>query len=225
MADEIEQVTEDVATDTGSAPAPTAQTGRTFSQAEVDDLIKARLDRERKRAEQKLNESLGQYADYETLKEQAAKWQEIEEANKSEAQKAADRAARLEKRLAEIQSENARLAEDYQKAQMKTAVVSAATRLGFADPSDAWAFLDPSALQIDEGEIKGVEEALKALAEAKPYLLQTGTTRGPTLPPTNPGRGTEPRETDEERRQRLFGTNASPFGKAGGGVFSPPKLE
>lgn len=61
---------------------------RTFSQAEVDAIVGDRLKRERQK-----------YADYESLKEKATKLDEIEEANKSELQKATERAEALQSEL------------------------------------------------------------------------------------------------------------------------------
>jgi hypothetical protein len=62
------------------------------SQEELDRIITARLDRERKR-----------FADYEDLKAKADKLTQIEEANKTEAEKAAARAEAAEKRAAELE--------------------------------------------------------------------------------------------------------------------------
>lgn len=61
---------------------------RTFSQDEVNAIVGKRL------AEEKVK-----YADYDDLKAKAAKFDEAEEANKSELQKATERAAALEKEL------------------------------------------------------------------------------------------------------------------------------
>lgn len=61
---------------------------RTFTQDEVNAIVGKRL------AEEK-----GKYADYEDLKAKAAKFDEAEEANKSELQKAVERANNLEAEL------------------------------------------------------------------------------------------------------------------------------
>ena len=54
---------------------------RTFTQAELDQVVQERLGRER-----------AKYADYETLKEKAAKYDQAEEASKTELQKAQEKA-------------------------------------------------------------------------------------------------------------------------------------
>ena len=64
---------------------------RTFNQSELDAIISDRLKREREK-----------YADYEALKEKATKLDEIEEASKSELQKATERAERLESELTQL---------------------------------------------------------------------------------------------------------------------------
>lgn len=64
---------------------------RTFTQDEVNAIVGKRL------AEEK-----GKYSDYEEIKAKAAKYDEAEEANKSELQKAVERANNLEAELAGI---------------------------------------------------------------------------------------------------------------------------
>lgn len=61
---------------------------RTFTQAELDAIVRDRLQRERSK-----------YADYEAYKEKAEKFDAAEEAQKSELQKATERADSLQKQL------------------------------------------------------------------------------------------------------------------------------
>lgn len=61
---------------------------KTFTQAEMNAIIETRLAREKEK-----------YADYESLKEKAGKFDSLEEANKSEIQKANEKAAALQKEL------------------------------------------------------------------------------------------------------------------------------
>lgn len=68
---------------------------KTFSQAELDAVISERLKREREK-----------YSDYETLKEKANKLDEIEEKNKTELEKATEKATRLEDELNKIRKQN-----------------------------------------------------------------------------------------------------------------------
>ena len=61
---------------------------RTFTQSELDAIVRDRLQRERSK-----------YADYEAYKEKAEKYDAAEEAQKSELQKATERAEALQKEL------------------------------------------------------------------------------------------------------------------------------
>ena len=64
---------------------------KTFTQAELDTIISDRLRREREK-----------YSDYDALKEKATKLDEIEEASKTELQKATERAEKLETELSQM---------------------------------------------------------------------------------------------------------------------------
>ena len=66
----------------------TPEQGRTFTQDEVNAIIGKRLAEDR-----------AKYADYEALKEKAAKFDEAEEAAKSDLQKATERADELQAKL------------------------------------------------------------------------------------------------------------------------------
>lgn len=68
---------------------------RTFTQSELDNIIQNRLAKERAKV-----------SDYEMLKEKAQKFDEMEEANKSELQKATEKAEALQQQLDAITQEN-----------------------------------------------------------------------------------------------------------------------
>ena len=79
---------------TATSTAPTSITltvpepEKTFTQSEVDSIVKDRLTRER-----------AKFPDYDDLKAKAARLDELEEASKTELQKATDRAEKLQKEL------------------------------------------------------------------------------------------------------------------------------
>jgi hypothetical protein len=75
--------TEQIADEAFAAPA---------SQEELDRIIQSRLDRERKK-----------FGDYDELKKAADRLAQLEEANKTEAQKTADKLAAAEKRASELE--------------------------------------------------------------------------------------------------------------------------
>lgn len=74
----------------------TTTTGKTFTQDEVNAIVTDRLTRDR-----------AKYADYDTLKEKAEKYDQLEEANKSELQKAVERGDALQVELDKLKGENA----------------------------------------------------------------------------------------------------------------------
>lgn len=74
----------------------TTNTGKTFTQDEVNAIVTDRLTRDR-----------AKYADYDTLKEKAEKYDQLEESNKSELQKAVERGDALQVELDKLKGENA----------------------------------------------------------------------------------------------------------------------
>jgi len=147
-------------------PAPAQNEGgdngqpaeKMLSQTEVDRIVQDRLARER-----------GKYGDYDDLKAKAAKLDEIEQANASELEKAVKRAEEAEskaKTAGERADANAR----------RAAVVAEATKAGAVDPDAVLALLAKDAVTVgDDGQVTGAEEAVKALLEAKPYLVGSKT--------------------------------------------------
>ncbi len=116
------------------------------------------LDKERTAAKEakKLAKKVAEY-EAEADKQQKAKMTEGEKL-KSELSVAQAALEKLQKEMAETRR--------------KTAIVTTATRLGFADPSDAYGLLNLSELEIDEttGEPTNAEALLKVLLTKKPYL-------------------------------------------------------
>ena len=82
MAETVNQETN------GTAAETQENEQRTFTQAEMNAIIQDRLTRER-----------GKYADYEALKAKAAKFDEAEEAGKTDLQKANEQVATLQKQV------------------------------------------------------------------------------------------------------------------------------
>lgn len=90
----------------------------------------------------------------------AARLQELEDRDKSEVQKAAERATAAEQRAAAMAQRAA-------KAEVRALAAST-----FADPSDAAAFLDLAEFVDEQGDVdsKGIEKALADLLKRKPHL-------------------------------------------------------
>lgn len=68
---------------------------KTFTQDEVNSIVAERLNRDR-----------AKYADYDSLKQKAEEFDKLQEANKTELQKATERADGLERELAELKKAN-----------------------------------------------------------------------------------------------------------------------
>lgn len=86
--------TETVIQDNNSTVAEPTQE-RTFTQAELDEIVKSRVAKER-----------AKFTDYDSLREKATKFDELQEANKSELQKATERAEALQKQIDSMTHEN-----------------------------------------------------------------------------------------------------------------------
>lgn len=86
---------ETVNQDMDKKTAEEGQTVRTFTQDEVNAIVKDRLAREQEK-----------FADYEDLKSKAAKYDEAEEANKTELQKATEKANSLQAELNTLKKAN-----------------------------------------------------------------------------------------------------------------------
>ncbi len=148
-------------------PAPTppapADPPKTFTQDDVDRIIAERLSRAKATAP----------ADYDEVKKKAAEWDKVQEGQKSELQKAQDKLAEAEQ--ARKAAEDRALA-----AIRKSAVVAAATKAGAVDPDAVLALLPMDKVTVaDDGLVTGVEEAVKVLLEAKPYLVGKPSTPTP----------------------------------------------
>lgn len=181
------------------------QAVRTFTQSELDAIIADRLQRERQK-----------YGDYDALKERAAKLQQIEDAQKTAEQKQQERIAALEQQAEQALSQR-------REAVLRSAIVAAAAKVGMTDPADAYSLLDKSKLKIGENDtVEGIEEAIKALIESKPYLIAKPATTTQPSQRTSAGNpaGTPNGASLEWYKARRGGGNKG-SGFSGGGVIAP----
>lgn len=102
---------------------------------------------------------------------------ELEKRLKAIEEKDLPEAERVAREQAEVKAENQTLRSENQKLKGQMAVYAEAGKLGFADPVDAFRLID---IEFDdEGQPKGVTQALSKLLEAKPYL-RSGPARATT---------------------------------------------
>lgn len=147
-----------------SSDAPT-QNEKTFTQAELDEIIADRL----KRATKK-------FADYDDLKAKASEYeaqlQAQREAEMSEVEKAQEQAKQFEEQLTAL---TAQLEAERTKAQqqaIKNEFIKVASSANIVDIDAAIALSDLSTVEIGEdGNVSGVDDVVKALVENKPYLV------------------------------------------------------
>jgi hypothetical protein len=143
-----------------NANDPNPKPDKTFSQKELDDILTKRLARERKA--------------WETTQEEEKKKAAMTEAEKLKAEK-----EEAERKSTEVlKTANQRL--------IRAEVKSACVELGIVDADAAFLLMGKDGVEVtDGGDITGVKEALKALAEAKPYLVKQGN-QPPGPGPLNP---------------------------------------
>jgi len=184
----------------GGDSTPGQQTPKTFTQDQVDAIVAERLTRER-----------GKFADYDTLKGRAAKWQEHEDAQKSEMEKLADsiKAAQAERDDA-ISRANDLL--------IRSAFIAAGAASNLVNPADAYALADLSNVTIgDDGKVTGVEDAVKVLVEGGRLPVKGRTTapstNGGAGAPQRPGQGEPPLSAEELEVARRMGIKPEEYAK------------
>lgn len=125
---------------------------KTFTQAEIDRIVENRLARER-----------AKYSDYDDIKSKADKYEELEAAQKTELEKAQERAKAAEKAKTE--------AEQRAKQALTRAAVLAEAAGKVVDPDAAWRLIDSAAIEYDEdGTPSNVGDLVTTLLEERPYL-------------------------------------------------------
>jgi len=169
----------------------------TMTQAELDALI----GREKGRATKK-------FADYDELKaerdrlkaeEDARKAAELTETQRLQAEK--DEALR---KAAEETDKAAKAKEAADRRVVDAEIRSIARSFNANDASDVLSFVDKAKITVDEdGNVVGVEDAVKAVKEAKPYLFKPATTGADAGGSGNPNRSHDPNAADRTRLAEL----------------------
>jgi hypothetical protein len=137
---------------------PAGDAGRTFSQADVDRIVQERLARAKTTPP----------ADYEDLKQKAAKLDEIEKANQTELERAQARAAELEQREQRAK-----------QTLIEAAVLAEGTRQQAIKPEHLHRLIDLNEVTVgDDGRVTGVSEAVKAFLDTNPEYVGTARAAG-----------------------------------------------
>ncbi|MBR8661132.1 hypothetical protein [Brevibacillus sp. NL20B1] len=184
--------------ETGDKPdADDKQPEKTFTQAELDEIVAKRLERERKKYEKfaDYDELKAKLAEYEKEREerQRAEMTEIER-YKADYEKAASEKQTLEQQLAELR-------ESIKREKIVNEFIKVATAHNIAYIDDALKLADLSMVTVDEGGVKGVKEAVEALVQHKPFLLAQAKKEPKTIGnPSNPN----PNETVQKTAEQLL---------------------
>lgn len=110
-------------------------------------------------------------------------------------EKSVEKDSDAQKEVEKLKQENADWQDKYQQTQLNNAI-----KLGVAkdanDPNDILAFIKTDDLELqDDGEVKGLDDALESLREAKPYLFaDTKPTGRKPEDGSNPGQA-QPQES------------------------------
>jgi len=159
QAERAEEQTEEQ-TETGETPEESqggeTQAGQTDVQGELEQLRVA------------LKKANSEAA------ERRHKLQEYEEAERKRQEAELSEVEKLRKRLDESAAEREHLTSALNETRIRHAIEMTAAKMRFHDPADAYALSDLTGVDIDEdGAVSGVEDALKALAKAKPHLIRS----------------------------------------------------
>lgn len=164
---------------------------KTFTQAQLDELIAKRIERERKK-----------FADYDEIKakadEYAAELEAKRQAELTETERAQELAKQFEEEKNALtaqlealrkQSEQERICNEFTK-------VASSANIEYID--DAIALADLSAVSIDEdGKVVGMDDVVKTLVENKPFLVAKKQ-KQPIGTATNGGSGGQSEKTAEQ---------------------------
>jgi hypothetical protein len=153
----------------------TAEAGetKTFTQAELDAIVGDRLKRQK-----------SQFADYDDLKAKAAKLEEFEKSQQTEAEKAAQARADAEKRATDLEAA-------LRHKTVESALITAAAGK-LADPKDAVLYLGDK-LELDEtGQVDptAVAQLVDGLLSEREYLAAKTSDGRPAVPRPNTAQGT-----------------------------------
>lgn len=138
-------------------------------------------------------------------KEEAKRRKRLEELEKAEQERQAAQMSetdKLQKKLAELERRAAEMAAENQRIMVRNAIELAAAEMGFHKPAEAYALADLSTVTVDGDQVKGVKEALEALAKSSPHLLKSQQQAAPVPPTPRPDKGHPAAVEDIAARKR-----------------------
>ncbi len=180
---------------------------KTFTQEEVNQLLGERA----KRADEVVTKTLLDGLGLKTLDELKAvvkKASDLEAAQLTELDKARKAAEKAEAERLKVETETKVQIERANERLMRAAVMAEAMKPDYAFRPDAlndvWLFVDRAGIkQADGDEFEGIADALKKVAETKPYLVGTPQPARSIDNDAARGRGTQPTGQHLTREQLL----------------------
>jgi len=164
----------------GATTPPEPPAERTFTQAELDRIVQDRVARVKREVPE----------DYEELKQAASKWSEFEESQKTELEKAQAAAKQAEKEAAKaLKTANERL--------IQAEILAEATAQKAIKPEHMHRLIERDSVTVgDDGQVTGIQEAVKAFLEANPEYVGS---RRPAAGSVDQGaRGTTPNQLSRD---------------------------
>ncbi len=151
---------------------------KTVPQSEVDRIVKDRLARQ-----------AAKFADYDELKAKAEKADELEAAGQSETERLQAQIKKLERERDTAIGERDTARTDLQAVRVESEIRKALPK-DVVDADAVLQLLPRDQVTVgDDGQVTGHEDAVKALLEAKPYLVGPPTPARPTGPRDGGARG------------------------------------
>lgn len=164
---------------------------KTFTQAELDEIIAKRIARVEKK-----------YEGFDDLKTKLSEYEsQAEEKRQSELtdlQKAQEQAQQFETQLQELTAQLEAERNNARQQAIKNEFIKVASSANIIDVDAAMALSDLSAVELGEdGKVNGVDDVIKTLVEHKPYLVAKKQTQ-PIGTATNGGSGGQSDKTAEQ---------------------------
>lgn len=127
-------------------------TNKTFTQADIDNILARRLKQQEKKIKDKFE-----------LEQKKSQMSDIEKANLER-----DEANKKIQLLEKQQNEN----------NIKFEIMNECSKMGnVIDPEAVYSLIDKSNFELENGKVQGIKEALSLFFKDKPYLLKTITTQ------------------------------------------------
>lgn len=143
---------------------------------------------------------------YKKANEEDARLRKLNETLAKERDAKDEELQKLQQALAEKDAQVGEIESRYQRKVLESQIKVVAVTMGFHDPDDVLQLVDYSKIVTDKtGKVKGIDEAVDAVAKAKPYLLKNGRPSAPDID-ANRGRPRQPEVAEQEEKvKRRFG--------------------